>query len=548
MGSFFRSCSYFGRTDRIFGAGLRASALAGLALLFCGYSARAQNNLGTLGDIHVTGDFDGDGTLDAAVWRPSNGIWYVQESTAGFIEQQWGLPGDIPVPGDYDGDGKTDFAVWRPSEGAWYIIPSATGPSHAYRTQWGLSGDIPIVGDFDGDGKTDLVVFRPANAVWYCLLSTGPTVITQLGLPGDVPVAGDYDGGGKTELAVWRSTTATWYIMSSTGVQSQQQWGLPNDVPYAADFDGDGKVDFAVWRPTDQRLYLMPSSGAATSAQISPAPTNFVDATKFAAGGLGKGVFIRVNGDFDGDGQLDFALFDMSLGKTSPASTAAGFWYIIESGSATTPRFEPWGQAADIPVPGNYEGSPTVGNAVTDLAVWRPVNGTWYVQRSNGNSPLIQQWGELGDVPQVGDFDGDGKVDFVVWRPSNAVLYCILTTQGIVIAPFGLPGDVPVVGDYTGAKKTEIAVWRPANAIWFLSVNGSTVSFTFQWGLPGDVPIAGDFDGDGSIDYTVWRPSTGSYYFRFSRPPGSSATVALGAGANAEIYNQPPITPFIGPQ
>jgi hypothetical protein len=42
-----------------------------------------------------------------------------------------------------------------------------------------------------------------------------------------------------------------------------------------------------------------------------------------------------------------------------------------------------------VPVPGDYN-----GDGRTDLAVWRPADGTWYV-RGVATTP----WGANGDVP-----------------------------------------------------------------------------------------------------------------------------------------------------
>jgi hypothetical protein len=54
-------------------------------------------NWGILVDTPMLGDYDG-GKTDVAVFRPSNGVWYLQQSSKGFRAEQFGLRGDVPKP------------------------------------------------------------------------------------------------------------------------------------------------------------------------------------------------------------------------------------------------------------------------------------------------------------------------------------------------------------------------------------------------------------------------------------------------------------------
>lgn len=200
--------------------------------------------------------------------------------------------------------------------------------------------------------------------------------------------------------------------------------------------------------------------------------------------------------DFDDDGRSDISVF-------RPAS---GMWYLDRSTEGML-AFQ-FGAAGDITAPADYD-----GDGRTDVAVWRESEGNFYIFNSSDNSIRIENFGLPGDILTVGNWDADDKADLSVYREgAQGVFYYRGSSENpngnITFVNWGSSGDKPVIGDFDGDGKQDVAVFRPATGIWYM-LDSSDGSFKYAYfGLASDMPVPADYDGDGKTDIAVFRNGT----------------------------------------
>lgn len=200
--------------------------------------------------------------------------------------------------------------------------------------------------------------------------------------------------------------------------------------------------------------------------------------------------------DFDGDGKSDVSVFRPS----------SGGWYIIPSNTPASSISAQFGIATDTITPADYD-----GDRKTDIAVYRA--GVWYVIQSATNTLRYENWGVSGDTPIPADYDGDGKADFAVYRPAEGNWYVHRSLDnGLQTTTFGIAGDRPVPGDFDGDGRADIAILRVSSSTWFISPSGNGPVITEQFGSANDRPVVADYDGDGRDNIAVFRPSNGTWY------------------------------------
>lgn len=210
-----------------------------------------------------------------------------------------------------------------------------------------------------------------------------------------------------------------------------------------------------------------------------------------------------VRADFDGDGKSDLSVFRPSEGN----------WYINRSNAGLLGVN--FGLNGDVPMPGDYD-----GDGKSDIAVFRgdPTgqNPNHFILNSSDNTVSYHYWGLSTDTPLIGDYDGDGKTDISVYRASTGFWYIKQSSDSSFQSfAFGAAGDIPMFMDYNGDGKSNLTVFRPSNGTWYIAKPTGVPAQNFdaiQFGTSGDMPVPSDFDGDNKDDVAVFRPSEGNWY------------------------------------
>ncbi len=165
-------------------------------------------------------------------------------------------------------------------------------------------------------------------------------------------------------------------------------------------------------------------------------------------------------------------MYDYKFTLPVPFRAAAGskYWVQIEAMQHGIPS---WGIARGTNGDGTY---------------FRRIAGVgdFTYQIAQGNASFTLKAG----VPGI-DFDGDGETDIAIWDPSNGIWYIVRSSDGMMVfTPWGGGNDVPVPGDYDGDGKTDIAIWRPSNGYWYILRSSDGTMTLTKWGVQNQIPLS----------------------------------------------------------
>jgi hypothetical protein len=220
--------------------------------------------------LPIVGNFDGPGATQYGVFEVVNGMgqWTLTTASGGIRQYTFGMTGDVPLTGDFDGIGRDQLALYRPSTGQFFVfVPNGGGPTGTAHVVATLQpNQIPVPGQYDNlyyasNGlpyKTEAAVYDPNSGAFTIARPAGSIFPSQAVFrPGDIPVPADYAGVGWAIPGVYRPGTGQFLVKSNQMVVS----GAEAQVS-----DFSGAVGFPVVPVGAPLAYRMLASSALTAS------------------------------------------------------------------------------------------------------------------------------------------------------------------------------------------------------------------------------------------------------------------------------------------
>jgi hypothetical protein len=461
----------------------------------------------------AAGDFDGDGSLDAAVLMKDGQQVrvYRGQGRDGFLAP-WTtilpLVANRVQAGDMNGDGWTDLVLTLDSGSVLVLLANQQGTLTALpAVALGLKPTELALGDLDGDGDLDAVVtLWNDNRLAFCS-NNGSGVLTpylSLLLPSTpLTVAmGHLDGNGALDVVVGIAAfdcelrvlfnDGTGHVPTSASLFV----GQTLDEVEIADFNGDSHQDLS-WRSTPnfvRSLQISHGDGAGGFAT----PVTLMT-------GLDSWHWWTDHGDIDHDGDEDLAVSDASGRHYIVRNDGGG---LFTSTAKNSVDFSQEGRLIDFD-----------GDGHLDLLIGGDNVQVLFGDGQAGFTPLPACILPRNPSLQVthADIDGDSNQDVIVGGfTSNAsfVSICFGDGQGGISAvqdvALGVDGFFtnPGAADWDGDGDPDVVAATAHSGTVVLRNDSGVLSVvgTLDAGLDDERWIeTADFDGDGLTDVLLTR-------------------------------------------
>jgi len=272
---------------------------------------------------YIHDDVDGDGKSDL-IWRTKDNsrfAYWLMDGTQliGSASTPVSIKYKLLATGDFDGDGRMD-AIWTDGAGMWMWVGNGSAFTSTYMRPFPTGWNVAGAADLNGDGKTDLIWATSGRVAEWLMDGTAfsATYSQNLSSGWRYLAEGDFDGDGRADLLLTNGTAMqVWASFSGGSFAQAAAHTYPSGwaILGTADVNGDGKDDL-LWRDnphTRFAYWIMNGAQLADSAAISVSPQ-----WQFGTAG-----------DFDGSGVAGLIWYNKSSIVMWPGSSTGSYQGVV---------------------------------------------------------------------------------------------------------------------------------------------------------------------------------------------------------------------------